>query len=246
MDRAHEARDPHARLAVQRRSNGDRLRFEGLHSCRGRHQQRNAILIRRPAAGVIFILTEATDGTNEQTSQRNVRTPPNRCAPDEGKRHPQAISTIRMKLRGGRTKFTKAVAAAMAPTSTIGSKRSGSSSAVRATLLVLRRRSRESGSLPKRRGFEQRSTGSQLRQQPRAFSIRRAVACSRSHTMPAAASTWMVAPPGSVKGFPGHSHVAPLQARTRRRHTSGTTAVPRRWPSSRASRRCSKSPARRR
>ena len=47
VDRAHEARHPHARLALQRRSHGDRLRVEGVHSGRRRHEQRNAILIAR-------------------------------------------------------------------------------------------------------------------------------------------------------------------------------------------------------
>ena len=47
VDRADEARHPHARLALQRRSHGDGLRAEGVHSGRRRHEQRNAILIAR-------------------------------------------------------------------------------------------------------------------------------------------------------------------------------------------------------
>ena len=35
-----EARDPHARLALQRRPHGDGLRAQGLHPGGGRHEQR--------------------------------------------------------------------------------------------------------------------------------------------------------------------------------------------------------------
>ena len=39
LDRAHEARDPHAGLALQRRPHGDGLRAEDLHSGGWRHEQ---------------------------------------------------------------------------------------------------------------------------------------------------------------------------------------------------------------
>ena len=39
LDRADEARHPHARLALQRRPDGDGLRREGLHSGGGRDEQ---------------------------------------------------------------------------------------------------------------------------------------------------------------------------------------------------------------
>ena len=49
LDRAHEARDPHARLAVQRGSHGDRLRAARLRAGGGRHQQRHATVLTDPS-----------------------------------------------------------------------------------------------------------------------------------------------------------------------------------------------------
>ena len=59
LDRAHEARDPHARLAVQRGSHGDRLRAARLRAGGGRHQQRHAAILTDPSGDHSHCLRKA-------------------------------------------------------------------------------------------------------------------------------------------------------------------------------------------
>ena len=128
----------------------------------------------------------------------------------------QSLSTILMRSHDARTKSTRAAAATMAPISTIGSRRSASSSPDRATLLVPCRRSRGGGRAPKkpfehviddRNGehvrFDSPFVVRRLRQQPHDA---RGGEQLNQHAA------------GKVEGCAGHPHVAPLKL-VRRRDT---------------------------